>query len=131
MATIPVPQVVASLSKPAIPAPEETIATPVHRYTAIPAPTEPTAAYKIPEPGPNEVWLWGNEYKPSVLVVPVGATVTWVGKDAEGHDVESDIPGLFHASIAPGDTFSVTFNTAGTYGYRCLCGLLFGTIIVE
>lgn len=128
---IPVSQVAASLPESALPEPEAPVVTPVHLYTAIPSLAQPAPANRIPEPGPNEVWLWGNEYKPSVLVVPVGTTVTWVGKDDEGHDVESAIPGMFHGSVAPGDTFKVTFDTPGTYGYYCLCGLLFGTIIVQ
>jgi plastocyanin len=66
-----------------------------------------------------------------MLVVPVGTTVTWIGKDAEGHDVESEIPGLFHATVAPGTSFGWTFDTPGTFAYHCCCGLLEGVIIVK
>ncbi len=120
----------------AIPAPEPTNITP--EAAAVPEPvlvpsTPPHASVPdpVPVPGLNEVWLWGNEYRPSTLVVAVGTTVTWVGKDAEGHDVESDIPGLFLACVAPGTTFNYTFNQPGTYGYHCCCGLLNGQIIVQ
>lgn len=82
-------------------------------------------------PGPNEVWLWGGEYRPSTLVVKAGTTVTWVGKDAEGHDVESDIPGLFLYCVAPGTSVNMTFNEPGVFCYHCCCGLLTGEIIVQ
>ena len=111
--------------------PIETEYTPAATQTSS-SPINLTGAnWLVQVPAPNEVWLWGGEYRPSTLVVKAGTTVTWIGKDAEGHDVESEAPSLFHASVAPGTSFNWTFETPGVYPYHCCCGLLDGVIIVK
>jgi plastocyanin len=59
-------------------------------------------------------------YDPTTLNVTVGSTVTWVNNGATAVTVTSP-DGLFDSeSIAPGDTFSYTFDTPGTYRYFCV-----------
>ena len=85
----------------------------------------------IPWPGPHEVWLWGGEYRPAKITVPVGTTVTWKGKDADPHDVESK-NGLFFASLPLGVTSNYTFTEPGTFFYHCDCiPCMEGVVIVE
>ena len=121
--TAPTTQVPAS-PPPAIPT---TAPTP----TATPVPDLPELG-PAPQlwPGPNEVWLWADEYRPSVLHVPVGTTVTWTEKDGAPHDVESKT-GLFMGTLAPGVSFQYTFAERGTFYYHCECGGMEGVIIVE
>lgn len=110
----------------ATPAPAPLTLAPV-TGTASPSP----ALAPVPWPGPNEVWLWGGEYRPSKITVPVGATVTWKGKDADPHDVESK-NGLFFASLPLGVTFNYTFTEPGTFFYHCDCNPgMEGEITVE
>jgi plastocyanin len=59
-----------------------------------------------------------------MLVVQKGTTVTWTNYDPVAHSVESgthDNPtGLFESSLLnQGQSFSYTFNEAGTFVYHC------------
>jgi plastocyanin len=59
-------------------------------------------------------------YDPTTLNVAVGSTVTWVNNGATAVTVTSP-DGLFDSeSIAPGGSFSYTFDTPGTYRYFCV-----------
>ena len=98
----------------------------------MPTPTSPALLPgPIAVPGPNEVWLWGGEYRPNRLTVPLGTTVIWMGRDADPHDVENN-NGLFFASLLLGVTFNYTFIERGAFFYHCECNTgMEGTIIVE
>lgn len=68
---------------------------------------------------PNEVWVPGREFRPSIIIVPIGTMVTWVNKDkGEEHTVTSST-GLFNASLAFGGSFNYTFTERGTFEYSC------------
>ncbi len=76
--------------------------------------------------GPNEVWMVGNTFNVSNLEVSAGTTVTWTNQSSANHTVTSGTRGeddegeLFDSgSIAPGGTFSYTFEDAGSYAYFC------------
>lgn len=59
-------------------------------------------------------------YDPSSLTVSVGSTITWVNNGATTVTVTSP-DGLFDSeSISPGDSFSYTFDTPGTFRYFCV-----------
>lgn len=59
-------------------------------------------------------------YDPSSLLVSAGTTVTWTNNSATTVTVTSP-DGLFDSdSVVPGDTFSHTFDTPGTYRYFCV-----------
>jgi plastocyanin len=77
-------------------------------------------------------------YNPADITVPVGTTVTWVNQDAVGHTVTEGDPNspktanlrVFDSSgealtgkvslIGPGQSWSYTFTTPGTYEYYCI-----------
>ncbi len=129
---VPAPPSPVPALEPAIMAPAPIVPTaPDPPAPAAPAPALPEPA---PErkmwPGPNEVWIWGGEYRPNKITVPVGTTVTWTGIDAEEHDVESD-DGLFFGNIVQGVSFSYTFAEPGSYCFHCNCGCIEGVVIVE
>lgn len=64
--------------------------------------------------------LTTTAFSPNPTNVPVGTTVTWVNNDTTTH-TSSDTGGAWNSPlIGPGGQFSFTFNTAGTYSYRCL-----------
>lgn len=61
-------------------------------------------------------------YSPAKVTVKKGTTVTWTNQDSMRHDVNPDNPTEeFEKSslLAKGESYSVTFNTAGTYSYYC------------
>jgi amicyanin len=84
-----------------------------------------TAAGTPPAPagGPAavKVSIENFDFAPKELVVPAGTTVTWVNADDVPHTVTSTAsPPLFDSrTLRANDTFSFTFQAAGTYEYFC------------
>lgn len=77
------------------------------------------------EPAPDEVWIIDRSFNPVNREVETGTTVRWENKSNEIHTVTSgsnrDHDGLFDSgNIAPGGTFSYTFEDPGTYDYFCV-----------
>ncbi len=73
-----------------------------------------------PSGSATQVNIKDNSFKPSILSVPVGATVEWHNQDGMQHTVTSDIQGQFDSGVLmPGKKFVNKFNTPGTYGYHC------------
>jgi plastocyanin len=60
-------------------------------------------------------------FSPGTLTVKRGTTVTWTNKDDDVHTVKSDAgPQAFKSSaLDTGDSFTITFDKAGTYQYIC------------
>jgi len=65
-------------------------------------------------------------YNPSPLSVPVGTAVTWINNDNTGHTVTEGNPsgntppnGFDSGILAPGQTFTHTFDTPGRIQYYC------------
>lgn len=56
-------------------------------------------------------------FAPAAIVVPAGATVTWINHDNFTHDVS--LEGLEPLTMAPGESVSHTFATPGLYSYVC------------
>ena len=66
------------------------------------------------------VLMQNFQFVPAQITISAGTTVKWTNMDADSHDVSSNT-GLFKsATMGQGDTFSYTFTTAGSYGYRCI-----------
>ena len=82
--------------------------------------------------GANDIWISNMAFGPSSKTITVGTTITWTNQDAVGHNVTST-SGLFGSStLGQGGTFSFTFNTAGTFNYKCtIHPSMTGTIIVQ
>ena len=73
-------------------------------------------------------------FSPGTLTVPVGTTVTWTNRDFEVHTVTADDtpPTFKSAGLDTDDSFSFTFNKAGTYSYHCsLHPHMTGKIVVQ
>lgn len=59
-------------------------------------------------------------FSPATITVPKGTTVTWVQNDGAPHTVTADDNSFDSGSLAKGQTFSYTFNKAGTFDYFCI-----------
>lgn len=82
--------------------------------------------------GPAQVTIRSFAFGPQAVVVRAGATVTWVNRDGEPHTVISDDGKFRSEALDSGDSFSVTFDKAGTYGYFCsLHPHMTGTVTVR
>jgi len=104
-------------------------------------------AFRV-DPGGLQLWVTGvaqaseardvtiNNYtfSPGTLTVPLGTTVTWTNRDNEVHTVTADDapPTFKSAGLDTDDSFSFTFNKAGTYPYHCaLHPHMTGKIVVQ
>jgi plastocyanin len=61
-------------------------------------------------------------FSPSVLRVRSGATVTWVNDETQvglAHTSTSDNAGWDSGFLAPGESYSRAFNSAGQFAYHC------------
>jgi plastocyanin len=70
-------------------------------------------------------------FQPGSVEVPVGGTVTWTNSGSAPHTVTSDSGAFDSGQLAPGASFSQTFDTAGTFTYHCsIHPQMTGTVIV-
>jgi plastocyanin len=68
---------------------------------------------------------------PNTPVAP-GTTVTWVNNDQTTHTVTANNGAFNSGNLPPGQTFSQTFTTAGTYAYHCnIHPFMTGTVTVS
>lgn len=61
-------------------------------------------------------------FRPDSIKVPPGATVTWVNCEDVGHEphtTTSDSPAWDSPELSPGNRFSHTFPSGGTFPYHC------------
>lgn len=71
------------------------------------------------EPEPVTVVLRDIAFKPEVLRVEAGTTVTWRFEDRGiAHDVKAE-DGSFASEVMDSGTFEYTFDRPGTYDYLC------------
>lgn len=66
-----------------------------------------------------EVQVVDFAFEPGTLTVPVGTTVTWTNAGNRPHTVTSDDDTFDSGRLDPGETFSQTFDLAGTFAYHC------------
>ncbi len=60
-------------------------------------------------------------FNPPTIEIAVGDTVTWTNNDSAAHTAtqQPSGSGFQSGALQPGDSFSFTFDTAGTYDYFC------------
>jgi plastocyanin len=63
----------------------------------------------------NEVDITSSGFNPAIISVPIGTQVKWTNRDSVSHTVANT--GFNSGSISPGNTFSRTFSTSGSYDY--------------
>lgn len=67
--------------------------------------------------GQNATVSIGSNFGPHQVSVPVGGTVTWTNNSSMPHTATGS--GFDSGNLNPGQSFSHTFNAAGTYDYVC------------
>lgn len=89
---------------------------------AAPAVAEPAQAEQATTDTPadaTEVVMLDARFVPGDITVTAGTTVVWVNQGADWHSVAAVDGSFASGQIAPGDSFSYTFETPGTYTYVC------------
>lgn len=70
-------------------------------------------------------------FSPSSVTVKVGESVTWTNNDSPTHTVVGD-GGISSGDLVNGATYSKTFDTAGTFAYKCsIHPTMTGTVVVQ
>jgi plastocyanin len=92
--------------------------------------TSTSTSTPAPAQGSNDVSIQNFAFNPATLTVKKGATVTWTNNDPAQHQIKS---ATFNSSqLGKGQSFSFTFNDAGTFDYSCaIHPSMLGKIIVE
>jgi plastocyanin len=76
--------------------------------------------------------IFGSTFSPKNATIIEGDTITWVNRDNANHQILADKGQFVSAILRPKQTFSFTFNAAGTYTYKDeLHPTLKGTISVK
>jgi plastocyanin len=72
-------------------------------------------------PGPNQVVIYQFIFKPKVLTVSAGTTVSWVNRDIAAHTTTRNggDDQFESGDMRLGRVFTHTFETPGTYAYIC------------
>src|SRR5690606_21106898 len=97
--------------------------TPTATATSAPATPDATGtpdggATSTPETG-STVTIDNFALSPTTLTVGAGTTVTWVNNDTAAHTVTADDGSFDSGNLAPGDSFTHTFDSAGSFSYHC------------
>ena len=80
----------------------------------------------------TNVSITSTGFLPEDVTVSVGDTIIWTNEDTIDHEAMDDLVEWETGLIAPGDTGSVIFDTAGTYTYSDTVDTsLVGTITVQ
>lgn len=79
-----------------------------------------------------DVNIQGFAFNPTPLTITVGQVVRWTNNDAAQHTSTSDTPNWDSGLLNQGQSWSMQFNTAGTYPYHCsVHPTMLATLIVE
>lgn len=71
-------------------------------------------------------------FAPISIEVPVGSLVIWTNQDGANHSVIGDAGSFASDTLTQGQSFSHTFNMAGTYKYHCgFHKYMTGTVVVK
>jgi plastocyanin len=78
------------------------------------------------------VTIKATGFTPASVTISTGDAVKWTNRDTKNHQVVANNGSFASAVIKPGKSYTHTFNTAGTFGYRdALHPSLTGKVVVK
>lgn len=81
--------------------------------------TIPTSTPVRAQDAETAVQIIDFAFEPVTLEVSIGTTVVWTNSGSAPHTVTSDTGVFDSGRLDPGGTFSMTFDTPGTFAYHC------------
>ncbi len=79
-----------------------------------------------------QIQIKGMNFHPGTVTVAPGTTVIWTNDDAFGHTTTSDTKLWDSGLLAPGKSFSHTFDKPGSFPYHCAVHtFMTGTVTVK
>ena len=92
----------------------------------------PTSGGSATVSGGSTVEIQNFKFAPMTLTVSVGTTVTWKFEDSTPHTVAADDDSFTSSSMSKGQTYTHTFDAAGTVKYHCsIHPFMTGVIVVK
>ena len=86
----------------------------------IPTPISNPIPAPLPTPAPVSISIQNFKFNPDHITVKKRTTVTWANNDGAPHTITADQgTGPASGTLNSGDTYSYTFNAAGTFDYHC------------
>jgi plastocyanin len=77
------------------------------------------------------VYIQDFYFSPASITVEPGTTVTWVNQGNASHTATHTGGAFDSGTLQPGQSYSYTFNRAGTYAYYCqIHPYMTGTVVV-
>jgi plastocyanin len=108
-------------------------ATPV--ATSAPATQPPAVATQPPgavSGNTVEVKIADFSFDPATITIKIGTNIKWTNMDSEAHTVTADDNSWTSVRLNQSDTYTHTFDQAGTYPYHCgLHSSMQATVIVQ
>jgi len=101
------------------PPPPAPTKTPTVMPTGTPAALTPTQTPSTPQAQQASVKIQDFQFTPSKVTIKVGGTVTWTNGGPSVHTVTADDGSFSSGQLQKGETFSQTFDSAGTFSYHC------------
>jgi plastocyanin len=78
------------------------------------------------------VAIKATAFSPKTVTIATGDAVKWTNRDTKNHQVVANNGSFASAAIKPGKSYTHTFRTAGTFGYRdALHPSLTGKVVVK
>jgi plastocyanin len=92
-----------------------------HKSTAMPTMSmTPAAGSSAAAESTNAVTISNYAFAPANITVKVGTKFTWTNQDAVKHTVTGDNGGPSSDLFGRGQSYSYTFDKAGSFAYHCL-----------
>ncbi len=96
------------------------------------SPTNPSGSNVSVSIVANSSSLTSTAYSPNPITVTRGSTVTWTNNDTVTHTATADSGSWNSGGLAPGTSYSTTYQIAGTYPYHCtIHPNMVGSVIVQ
>ena len=84
----------------------------------------------VPRPGQGEALV--AVHAAAITFTELRWDETWTNRDGTAHSVKSDDGSFVSQDLDPGQTFTATFKTPGTFAYVCgIHSSMTGTVVVQ
>lgn len=104
-------------------------------YPTSNTPSKTSSSSTNNSPSGSTINIRNMMFTPSQITIQKGGTVTWTNNDTTTHTVIDDLSnvgGPSSGDIAPGSSYSFTFNKIGSFQYHCrIHPSMRGTIVVK
>ena len=81
--------------------------------------TKPIPIYEVPPPIRSTVNIYDDFFDPPTFIIRAGTRITFANLGYHNHSATSDQRVFDSGTLAPGQSFSFTFQDKGEFGFHC------------